>query len=137
MPPMRRSATRAGSAVVIHSRAYAESEGPTMRSLRIRSQTHSRAAAIGERLGEELLGVEHLDAALAHRLGEDVVFLLGPTHPDDVVEEQFVDVRRCQPGVLQTRSMDHDLAQPADLGMDSKCHLCLLSVSRRFCVDQG
>ena len=43
----------------------------------------------GQRLGQQVLGLEHLDAAVAHRLAEHVMLGLGPRHPQHVVEEQL------------------------------------------------
>ena len=43
-----------------------------------------------ERLGQQLVQVEHLDAALAHLQHEVVVVLLRLLHPEHVVEQQIV-----------------------------------------------
>ena len=69
----------------------------------------------GQRLGQQPLGEENLDAAVAHRLDEHVVLGLGPGHPDHVVEQQFLRVRRRQAAVLKARPVRYDLAQPAHL----------------------
>ena len=42
---------------------------------------------------------------------------LALAHPQHVVEQQLLGVRRGQPGVLQARPVDHDLAEPADFGI--------------------
>ena len=47
-----------------------------------------------QRLGEQVDQVEHLDVAVAQRLGERVVLVLGPADPRDAVEEQLVVVAR-------------------------------------------
>ena len=82
---------------------------------------------LDQRLGEQLLGLEHLDAALAHHLAEHVVLGLGAADPQHVVEQQLLGVRRRQRRVLEARPVDHDLAQLADLGMDAERHGDLLA----------
>ena len=44
--------------------------------------------AVGEHVGEQLVEVEHLDAALGERVGERVVLLARALDPEDVVEQQ-------------------------------------------------
>ena len=51
----------------------------------------------GERLAQEVLDVQHLDAALAHPRDELVVLPLRPLDPQDVVEQELVVVARGQP----------------------------------------
>ena len=75
----------------------------------------------GERLAQEVLDVEDLDAALAHPGDELVVLPLGALDPQDVVEQQLVVVGRGQPLEAEVRPVDDDLAQLADLGMDAEC----------------
>ena len=70
-----------------------------------------------QRLGEQVVHLDHLDAALAH-LGHEVEMVaLGVLHPQHVVEQQVVAVGRGQPLVRPARRADQDLAQRADLGM--------------------
>ena len=76
--------------------------------------------AVLERLGEQLVEQEHLDAALAHEVDERVELLAGPAHPDHVVEQQLVAVRRRQALVRQVRAVDDDAAQRPDLGGDAE-----------------
>ena len=83
---------------------------------------------LGQRLGQQFLGVEHLDAAVAHHLHEHVVLGLGPGHPDHVIEQQLLGVGRGQAGVLQARPVHHDPAQPAHLGIRSQRHDGLLAL---------
>jgi hypothetical protein len=64
---------------------------------------------LGQRLGQEFLGLEHLHPAVAHRLAEHVVLGLGARYPQHVVEQQLLGVRRGQPGVLQAWPVDYDL----------------------------
>ncbi len=79
--------------------------------------------ARAKRLGQQVLDVEDLDAALAHPGDELVVLPLGPLDPQDVVEEQLVVVARRQPLQAEVRAMDDDLAELADLGVDAeRCH---------------
>lgn len=77
---------------------------------------------LGECLGKQLLGVVDLDAAVAHRLTERVVLRFGLGDPQHVVEEQFPGVRRRESHVFQSRSVHHDLAQPAHFGVHSEWH---------------
>ena len=70
----------------------------------------SRACLALQRLGEQLGQVEHLDVAVAQRLGERVVLLLGAADPRDAVEQQLVVVARGEP-----------LAAPARAGAASPC----------------
>ncbi len=78
---------------------------------------------LGEGLGEQDLGLEHLDPPLAHHLTEGVVLALGLGHPQHVVEEQVLGVRRREAGVLETGAVDEHLAQGADLRVDAECHV--------------
>ena len=79
--------------------------------------------ARAERLAQQVLDVEDLDAPLAHPGDELVVLPLGPLDPQDVVEQQLVVVARRQPLQAEVRAMDDDLAELADLGVDAeRCH---------------
>ena len=70
-----------------------------------------------ERLGEQVVHLDDLDAAVAH-LGHEVEMVaLGVLHPHHVVEQERVAVRRRQPLVRPSGRADQDLAQLADLGM--------------------
>ena len=73
------------------------------------------SVAGGERLGEQVLEQEHLDAALAHPGDELVVLVLRALDPQHVVEQQVVVVGRGQPLQAELRPVDHHLAQPSDL----------------------
>ena len=66
-------------------------------------------------LGEQLVQVEDLDAALGQGCGERVVLLLRPVHPRDAVEEQLVVVPGGESPQLRPGAMQQDGAQPADL----------------------
>ena len=62
------------------------------------SISRCRALVAGrERLGQQVLQQEDLDAALAHPGDELVVLVLRPLDPEHVVEQQLVVVRRGQP----------------------------------------
>jgi len=63
---------------------------------------------------------EHLDAARAHQVDERVELLPRPAHPDDVVEQQLVAVRRREPLVRQVGPVDDDAVQGPDLGGDAE-----------------
>ena len=77
---------------------------------------------LGQRLGQQRLGLEHLHPALAHHLAEHVMLGLGPGHPQHIVEQQFLSVQRGQTGVLKARPVHHDPAQLADFGMHPERH---------------
>ena len=74
-----------------------------------------RLVAGGQRLAQQVLDVQDLDAALAHPRDELVVLPLRPLDPQDVVEQQLVVVARGQPLEAEVRPMDDDLAELADL----------------------
>ena len=74
-----------------------QDEGPAVRHL--------------QRLGQQLPEVVHPHAPVAQRLGERVVFLLGPPGPEHVVEEQLADVARGQPGQLEPGPVHDDLLE--------------------------
>ena len=68
-----------------------------------------------ERLGEERLEQEDLDATLLHPRDELVVLVLGALDPQDVVEEQGVVGGRRQPLETELRAVHHHLSQAPDL----------------------
>ena len=68
-----------------------------------------------QHLGQQPVQVQHLDAAVAQRLGERVVLLLRAVDPGDAVEEQLVVVARGQPPQLGPGPVQQHGAQPADL----------------------
>ena len=68
-----------------------------------------------ERLGEEGLEQEDLDATLLHPRDELVVLVLGALDPQDVVEEQGVVGGRRQPLETELRAVHHHLSQAPDL----------------------
>ena len=71
-------------------------------------------------LGEQVVHLHHVDAAVAH-LGDEVeVVALGVLDPQHVVEQQLVAVGRRQPLVRPTGRADHHLAQLADFRMDAE-----------------
>jgi hypothetical protein len=45
---------------------------------------------VRQHLREKLLQVEHFDAGFGERVGEGVVLLVRPSHPEDIVEAQLV-----------------------------------------------
>ena len=105
-------------------------------STRLGPTTHSDATssieplpglvAGGQRLAQQVLDVEDLDAALAHPGDELVVLPLGALDPQHVVEQQLVVVGRGQPLEAEVGPMDDDLAQLADLGVDAERRHALL-----------
>src|SRR5262249_35133076 len=72
-----------------------------------------------ERLGQELVLLDHLDAALAHLVDEVLVVAPGDLDPGEFVEQQLILVGRGQALVGQARRADQDLPQLADLGVDA------------------
>ena len=74
----------------------------------------------GEGLGEQLLEIEHLHAARAHRGHELVVLPLGALDPEDIVEEELVVVGRGQPAKAEVGSMDDDPPQLPDFRVDAE-----------------
>ena len=80
-----------------------------------RSSTNVPALGQLQRLGQQLPEVVHLHAMVAEDLGEHVVFLLGLSRPQHVVEQQVADVLRGEPGQLQARPVNDGLPQLAHL----------------------
>ena len=91
MPPIRYSASLAAGISSSQARMTGAS-ADARRSLAVirRSSTKLRASLIFERLGQQLVQIQHLDAALLHLQHEIVVVLLGLVDPDHVVEQQVV-----------------------------------------------
>ena len=81
--------------------------------------------ALGHRhgLGEQIVHLDHFDAAVAHLLHEVEVVALGVLHPQHVVEQQRVAVARREALVGAARRAHHHLAQLADLRMNSELDL--------------
>lgn len=67
-----------------------------------------------ERLGEQVGQVQHLDALLPEGVGEDVMLLPRPLHPEHVVEQEAAHVRRCQPLELEAGPVQEHAVQLAD-----------------------
>ena len=122
IPPIRKSATSAGArlrrpfAAAVRARYW-----PTWRSLRTRSRIQSLPSG-SPSVRQQLLGVEDLDAALAHHLDEGLVLHLRPRTQitsSNSSSSAFAGVsRRCsRPGPV-----DDHLAQLADLGVDAESH---------------
>ena len=64
-------------------------------------------------LGEQVADVEHLDTAVAQRVGERVVLLAGPLDPQHVVEEQVGQLRRGEAAELEVRAVQQHPSQDA------------------------
>ncbi len=72
-----------------------------------------------EGLDEQVVGVEHVDAALRERVCEGVVLLARPAHPELVVEQELVLVARREPAELRAGPVEDDLpTDPAGLGAE-------------------
>ncbi|MCY1415122.1 hypothetical protein D9M71_305910 [compost metagenome] len=70
-------------------------------------------------VGQQVVHLQHIHAALAH-LGDEVEMVaLGLVDPDHVVEQQLVTVARCQALVRQARRANHHFAQFAGFGVDT------------------
>ncbi len=68
-------------------------------------------------LREQVGQVEDLDVAVAQRLGERVVLVLGAAHPRHAVEEQLVVVARGESLKLGPGAVQHHRPQPSDLAV--------------------
>ena len=115
IPPIRNSATSAASARSTHSRARRGGDHP---DLLVRTgccpHTQSLASGLDQRLRPAGSSASNTSTpAVAHHLGEHVVLGLGSGHPQHVVEQQLLGVRRGQPAALQTGPVDHDPTEPA------------------------
>ena len=76
-------------------------------------------ASIGgrvDRLGDQLVEVEHLDALLGEHPGEGVMLALGSLEEGDVVEQEPVEAVGREVEQLIPRPVQHDRAQRTDLG---------------------
>ena len=94
MPPMSRSASRGGASESRKARVSSTSPRPTSLATILRSSSHALAAGIGHRLGEHVVQLDHLDAAVAHLVHEVEVVASRVLHPQHVVEQQVVTVGR-------------------------------------------
>ena len=65
---------------------------------------------LGEHVTQEFTEVVDLHSPVAKRLREGVVLLLGLLRPEHVVEQEALDVRRCQPRELESRAVDDGLS---------------------------
>ena len=115
-PPMRWRASASGASAVRQAWTSSTRLGPTTASDATSEMIRLPGLlAGGQRLAQQVLDVQHLDAALAHPRDELVVLPLRPLDPQDVVEQQLVVVARRQPLEAEVRPMDDDLAELADL----------------------
>jgi hypothetical protein len=92
---------------------------PTESAVTLRSRIQSSASGDGDDVGQQVVHFQHIDAALAHFGDEVEVVALGLSHPEHVIEQQFVAVVRGQPLMGQTWGAHHDFAQFAGFGMDA------------------
>ena len=118
---MRWRASASGASAVRQAWTSSTRLGPTTAS-EATSEMIRRASLVagGQRLAQQVLDVQDLDAALAHPRDELVVLPLGPLDPQDVVEQELVVVARGQPLEAEVRPMDDDLAELADLRVDTE-----------------
>ena len=102
------------SAIQCDQRARRTSPSPP-RAGAAGTSSHSRASASSSVSASRSWNEQHLDAALAHQVDERVVLLPGAPHPDHVVEEQLVAVRRREPLVREVGPVHHDRSERPDL----------------------
>jgi hypothetical protein len=74
----------------------------------------------GEGLTQQGFGLEYLDFPIAHGLAEGVVLALGLSHPQHVVEEEILRIRRGEACVFKTGSVHHDPVELPHLGVDAQ-----------------
>jgi len=90
-----------------------------------------------QRLGQQLMHLDHLDPTLFHFQHEVVVILLRFVHPEHVVEQQRIAVRRGQPLVGEIRAVHDHRAQRSDLrvrsqgGVGNRAHVSASPLVRR------
>ena len=73
-----------------------------------------------ERFGQQLVFLDHVDAAVAHLGDEIIVVALGVRHPGKLIEEQRIRVGGSQPGVGQSGRADEHFAKRAHFRVDAK-----------------
>ena len=84
-----------------------------------RSSTKAPAFGVLQGLGQQVVQLEHLDAALLHLEHEIVVILLCFVDPDHIVEQQIVAIAGRQALMGERWPADHDGPQLADLRMNA------------------
>ena len=84
------------------------------------------------RLGEQVVHLDDVDAAIAHFGDEIEVIALGVVHPQHVVEQQRVAVAGREALVRPSRRADHHLAQLADFRVNSIINVCHMNLLTRF-----
>jgi hypothetical protein len=72
------------------------------------------------RLGQQVVHLDDVDAAISHLADEIEVVALGVFHPQHVVEEQLVAVGWRQPRMGAAGCADHHLAQLAHFRVDAE-----------------
>ena len=65
---------------------------------------------VGECLFEQIVEIEHLDAAIAQRVGKRVVLVARPLDPQHVVEQEIGAVRRSESLELDVGPVQHHTA---------------------------
>ena len=104
------SSRRSGSPRLLRRsprRPFASADRPDTgrpRARRARGRASSPCPRATRASRQQVLGVEDLDAALAHHLDERRVLDLRLADPDHVVEEQLLGVGRRQPALLEARA---------------------------------
>jgi hypothetical protein len=101
---------------LVHPAAQALAQPRTEVDVAQRAFQYGAAHAVDrQRLGQQLLEVEDLDAPPAQGVGEGVVLLARAADPRQVVEEQLVLVGRRQTPQLEVGAVEDDTPQRADL----------------------
>ena len=121
MPPIRCSASFSAGISSSQGRITRARPRPTSLTVMRRSSTQARASLSCKRLGQQLVQVEHLDAALAHLEHEVVVVLLGLLRPR--ARRRTAGRRRC-PG--------SGADGPGPDGRPSRCAACRLRCELRI-----
>ena len=122
-PPVSRVASSSAGISVIHAVSSSENIAVTSSGRsRARQQPLLRLRVL-ERLAQQIVEEQDLDAALAHQVDERVVLLARAPHPDHVIEQQLVTVRRREALVREIGAVhDHRPKRP-DLGVGTEVAL--------------
>ena len=123
IPPIRNSATSAGSAVSTHSRPRCEAVIPTCRSLRMWPQTQSLASGLASASASSCSARKTStprSRITSTNMSCSALALATHSTSSNSSSSAFDGVSR---RVLQARPVDHHPAQPAHLGMHSERHV--------------
>ena len=119
-PPVSRVASSSAGISVIHAVSSSENIAVTSSGRSRRDSSHSLRRRVLERLPQQIVEEQDLDAATAHQIDERVVLLPRPADPDHVVEQQLVTVRRRQALMGEIRAVDDHRPKRSDLGVGTE-----------------